>query len=443
MEKKYTPRQSREIGARVRNMREKRGMSSETLCKKAGFPFTEAIVSLEKGAYIPCDSRLQGLAKALKVTVKYLISGEAENKGEEMQEHPAALPPKRYIPNGAAIKSLREKENLTQKDIAALCSVCLSLPGMWEHERATISEEARILAKRFGVPVETLVKTERPKFLWADGAKLREHRENTGLSKKDIAELCGVSCSMADSWEEAGLHRFNFKNAENLSDLFDVRWEELFSTDHPREPKVKKDKSTKAAAKAAALSVVKNAVAAETSQAPAPVPDTAGKASRKNQEADPQDKSTGAAHPARQVKEADNKGPADRQEGLNTRKGPSAAPAVPAHERPENKEKEEEKELPGIPETPEEIFCRNILFYFRKKGCTKEEFENAVGCPIEFFKDVIKFKIKLKMEILLRAAGFFGMTMEEVVYDDSLAKARSELSDLKEKIRFLSKLVVA
>ena len=47
------------------------------------------------------------------------------------------------------------------------------------------------------------------------------------------------------------------------------------------------------------------------------------------------------------------------------------------------------------------------------------------------------------MEILLRAAGFFGMTMEEVVYDDSLAKARSELSDLKEKIRFLSKLVVA
>ncbi|MFZ7120726.1 MAG: helix-turn-helix transcriptional regulator [Eubacteriaceae bacterium] len=58
--------------------------------------------------------------------------------------------------------------------------------------------------------------------------KVRELRENAGLTQGDMASLLGLTSINAYSMKERGQRRFSLEEAKKISDIFKMKIEDIF-----------------------------------------------------------------------------------------------------------------------------------------------------------------------------------------------------------------------
>ena len=406
---KVTKAEKRKIGERIRNARNIMGLTEAQLCKMANFPTTKVLEKIERGVTVPKGERLEMLAKVLRMSKEEILYGKPETKIETMEEKkmmtttvkteeapdaaankPAANPEHEYVrANGRELRKLREKAGFLQKDIASICHTTNFNVSAWERGKHRISmANVQTLGLLYKVPAESLIKADKPVAVKSgyripDGNVIKEYRIKAGLSTKDIADLCGVVRGTVEFWE-GEKRRISEEHAKILAEYFSVPIEKLTK----QEP-----------ANTSASSIVK-------------------------------EKDVEMADP---LKEA-----APRPSDVPRK---TAAALLTANLR-------EKFETPApmlFPENPEEQFCRNILYYTAEKGDAfhEEDFEKAVGCPLDFFNEALKHNYKIPLRVVLKASGYFGRSVEEVICDGTAEKIKKEIAEMEQAIRELKRKIGA
>ena len=132
---------------------------------------------------------------------------------------------------GARIKKLREKIGMSQLALAGKIDVTKNSIICWENGKSNPSKANLIkLAKVFNVPPELLLPLENPndKVESADslGAKIKNFREQKGISHIELAKKLSVRTRNVTSWER-DVNIPNQSSREKLAEIFGVSPEEL------------------------------------------------------------------------------------------------------------------------------------------------------------------------------------------------------------------------
>lgn len=363
------------IGERVKAARIKKGLMPQRLCKRAGLPSVEALNALEAGTYMPCRSRMGALATALSMDIGELM-GEEFNLHEETNEAAHAEHVERNsvvdISEKAAItpatlKLMREKLGINQKTAAELCGVGQRTMSYWEKGTYTFPADKMALLFRHYREAMISGKTWKEKSFVLNKEKVISLRNREHMSQKEVAELLGVSNSLVYLWEK-GKYKIKESYVKALSECFNVPVQELINEKW------------------------------EVEETTPPTMDEI-------EYVEPM--------PAETDEKQDEEVPALP---VSTNHGKTAYKTSAAE---------------SIPEEPEKVFCRNVLFYMERENISEDSFETAVGAEVDDFRKTAKTGGKLGLGAMLKAAGFFGKSVEEIVSDDNqhaaLLKEREEL----------------
>lgn len=408
---KFTKAEKRKIGERIRAARNARGLTEAQLCKMANFPTTKVLEKIEKGVVVPKGERLEMLSRVLHMDKEEVLRGKSETENMEEKKmmtttdktkeahdaaanKPAASPEHEYVrANGPGLRKLREKARLSQKDIASICNTTNFNVSAWERGKQRISmANVQTLALLYKVPAEKLIKAEKPaaakkEYFVPDGNAIKEYRTKAGLSTKDIADLCGVVRGTVEFWE-SGKRRISIEHARILAEYFSVSVEKLTKQDPANETALSTAKEDG-----------KKATGSPEEAAPRPVRPKAVL------------QKTAAVSPTVSLCEKDE------------------APSRPFL----------------LPDNPEEQFCRNILYYASEKGGAfhEEDFEKAVGCPMDFFNEALRHNYKIPLRVVLKASEYFGKSVEEVACDGTAEKIKKKIAEMEQTIRELKRKIGA
>lgn len=424
MRRKFTPEQIRNMGARIRSVREKIGLSQEQLGKKAGFPSAGAVEMLERGFYMPRWNRLQALAKILGVSEAYIIMGDINNKKEKKMESVISKP-------------------FNTEHAQALATVPAPAP---------VPEETIKNIAGAAVPVESDAKkeaagegpvggsgTKRSVHFHVNGDLIRKLREEAGLSQRDVAGFCGLTgSSLVGKWEH-GINTISGKHVSILAEHFNVPVDTLIGAEAVKKEKDKKMDSQYFRTNGEKLKALRTKEGlslkdvAELCQIDAGTVCQWEKGKRRITTANAELLARRYGVTVKELLAED--APSYTQPG-----SPQAAKERIVSGPPVAASSTVAKEL-EIPENPEERFCKNISYRLYKAGCDEAEFDKAVGCDPEFFNQALEHHYKLPLGVVVNAAKFFGKTVEELVCEDITALIDDELQDLKKKAKYLEWLV--
>lgn len=229
----FNKEDKREIGKRIRQARESRGMSLQDLGEKTGLP-NKTILKFEAGILSPSDAQFDAIAAAVGMTAREVLFGrdEAEVSPEPSPEPvetknedtavPAGNSRNKYIKADKGLRDLRKQKGLTVGAAAERCGVPVSTLATWESGKSCIPfKRAEMLAKIYGVPMEKIGTPRADTFITVNGEAFRENRKRTKVTIRKLAETCGVSKGMIFQWESEK-RRISLINAEKAAALFGV-----------------------------------------------------------------------------------------------------------------------------------------------------------------------------------------------------------------------------
>lgn len=112
-------------------------------------------------------------------------------------------------------------------------------------------------------------------------------------------------------------------------------------------------------------------------------------------------------------------------------------------------EPKEEKPMPEfvtmserpIPANAEQVFCKNVKYYIRKKGIDENEFLNKVGAGEKYLDDTIKNNWKIPMAVILKMARELGISVEELATDNKAAIVEAEILELEKRMKDLRAMI--
>lgn len=169
------------VGAKLRQIREERGMSLETLADLLDIPL-DCMQEVEEGKRRLSAATLAEVASILGVDVSYF----EEKDGE--------LSLKKASRIGAKLRRLREQKGLTLHELSQRSGVSLAHISEIERGRSTASlKTLEKLALALEVSTSYLLQEERRETL---GSKVRRLREKMGLTQKELADQVGISHSL-------------------------------------------------------------------------------------------------------------------------------------------------------------------------------------------------------------------------------------------------------
>lgn len=160
-------------GERIRALREERGYSLADFAQKAGISVSY-LSEIERGAKKPSLQTMERIARALNVSKAELVQLSYSSKGLNL---------------GERLRLLRQDRGLTLAEAAEEAGISPSY--LSEIERGAVypsTQTLKRLADSLGVPVSALVGEG-----GLLGAKLREAREQQGLTQAELAREAGVS----------------------------------------------------------------------------------------------------------------------------------------------------------------------------------------------------------------------------------------------------------
>ena len=167
-------------GENIKKIRESKGMSRKQLADKVGIT-ESAIFRYETNQREPRLSILCKISEALEVPINKLIY-----EADEIIE----------MPTGKKIKSIRNKSNLTQQELADLAGISLRALSNYEGGTRVPPLEIMIrLAKALNVDIKDL-DAKSPLVDYYDdilGKKIKLYRKYKSLTQKQLADKIGVS----------------------------------------------------------------------------------------------------------------------------------------------------------------------------------------------------------------------------------------------------------
>ena len=167
-------------GENIKKIRESKGMSRKELADKVGIT-ESAIFRYETNQREPRFSILCKISEALEVPINKLIYED-----DEIIE----------MPTGKKIKSIRNKSNLTQQELADLAGISLRALSNYEGGTRVPPLEIMIrLAKALNVDIKDL-DAKSPLVDYYDdilGKKIKLYRKYKSLTQKQLADKIGVS----------------------------------------------------------------------------------------------------------------------------------------------------------------------------------------------------------------------------------------------------------
>lgn len=189
-------------GHGLRALRQSRAVSVRHLADSAGVP-PATVYNWEAGrARIPVV-HLPALALALSIELGALH--------EALVRAPAVTVETLRAPGDSALRRLRRRTGLTQAMVAERLGVSRHAVGSWERGHQPPLHAVRRLASTYGVPAGVVARAagvKPPRLLdereWRRGdlpAVLRTLRHWSGLTQRQVAEMCGCSTEAVRSWE--------------------------------------------------------------------------------------------------------------------------------------------------------------------------------------------------------------------------------------------------
>lgn len=143
--------QRKQMGMRIKQAREKKGLTQDDLADKLKLTRT-SVSNYESGRALPPSDVLRALACILDVSTDYLLGIGEENKFEDEDENYA------HEDIGHAIKEERLRNGLTQKELAEMVGVSQSEISKFERGLAPIPLKiAEKIADAFGMSYPTFL----------------------------------------------------------------------------------------------------------------------------------------------------------------------------------------------------------------------------------------------------------------------------------------------
>ena len=419
----------RGIGSRIKEVREAAGLSREELCRKASIKSENVLRLMEQGVYLPRKKHITAIARAVGTTEDYLSFGQEPKIVPETSKKTSALEPdasaaadpgeepetavEKDVPDSKdvifnishkAFKDARKKAGLSVAEASRRSGLSYSTVHRCETAGIIVSAHTiNVLAGIYGKSAAEFVvgdgqkkefsphKWNSPGYVHYNKKMLKASREEAGYSRAKVSEEIGVPVLTLKDWENSRNNsRMPLEKLKKLAGLYGVPVEKLLATEGPAGGKG--DSSIPCADSSAPKTAIEN----------------------------PELKTASAAEP----------------------KNSNCSLAVgkkPAKELLESKGAD--KEPRKIPENPEKQFCKNILFYIRNSNCDEEKFDKAVGCPPDFFSEAILHDNKLPLGVSLKAARFFGKTLEEAVYDTTVIELEAELAQIEARLQELDRML--
>ena len=392
----------RGVGTRIKEAREAAGLSREELCRKASLKSENVLRLMEQGVYFPRAKHVAAIARATGTTEQYLLFDRKpdlgiktpavavpapDNKGNEPE--PAKAVTEIDIPDGKdmlyninyeSTRAARKKAGITVEEAARRSGIGSSTIYRCETKKTTATGHTiNALARTYGVTAaELVVGTGQKRLVPLEARGKRSGVHYNKALLRELREKAGYSRTKVQ--EESGIPALTLKDWEN----------------DKKNTKISLDRLKKVA-------------------------DVYGV---------PVETLVVTDEPA---------GYAVDMEKTGETVEPNNSDAGAAAEMPEVKETV--KDAARLPDDPEKQFCKNILFYIRNNGCNEEEFDNEVGCPPDFFSEAIEHGYKLPLGVSLKAARFFGKTLEETVYDTTVMELEAELEKIKERLKELNAIL--
>ena len=418
----------RGVGTRIKEAREAAGLSREELCRKASLKSENVLRLMEQGVYFPRAKHVAAIARATGTTEQYLLFDRKpdldiktpavvvptpDNKGNEPE--PAKAVTEIDIPDGKdmlyninyeSTRAARKKAGITVEEAARRSGIGSSTIYRCETKKTTATGHTiNALARAYGVSAAELVadstgqkrlippeKRGKRSGVRYNKALLRSLREKSGYSRTKVQEKSGIPALTLKDWENDKKHtRVSLERLKKIAALYGVPVESLLVA----------DEST------ATVEEVNGTFDSNGGNTESAV-----------------EKPETASAPKAEAKENAVAQTTDKK---------------PARELP--KTKEAVKGIRKLPEDPEKQLCKNILFYIRNNGCSEEEFDKAVGCQPDFFSEAIQHGYRLPLGVSLKAARFFGKTLEEAVYDTTVIELEAELAQIEARLQELDRML--
>ncbi|NLW07604.1 MAG: helix-turn-helix domain-containing protein [Clostridia bacterium] len=190
----------RVCGKRIRELREERGYSLQELAQKASVSVSY-LSEIERGAKGPSLKTLQKISKALNYPQEQLL----ETGGE------------RGIVLGEKLRILRERAGRDLSSLAEAAGISVSYLSEIErgHVYPAISTLKKIAAA-LEIPLSSLISSG-----GSLGHKLRQIREEQGLTQAELAKAAGVSAGLIGQIEH-GKVQPSLKTLEKIGRVLDV-----------------------------------------------------------------------------------------------------------------------------------------------------------------------------------------------------------------------------
>lgn len=428
---KLNPEIVRGIGSRIKEAREAAGISREELCRKASIKSENVLQLIEKGVYLPRAKQIAAIARATGAAEDYLVFGREPKTVLEPSRKTSALVPdapatantekepetaaEKDVPDSKdimfnisheAFRNARKKAGLSVAEASRRSGLSYSTVYRCETTTPAVSgHTVNVLAGTYGKSAAVFVigdgqrkqfpshQWNNPGYVHYNKKMLKDSREEAGYSRIKVSEEICVPALTLKDWENSKNNsRMPLEKLKKLAELYGIPVEKLLATE---DPAGKKEDSS-------------------IHHADGSVPETT--TSVENQEIG----TTPAITP----------------------KSSTCSPAVgkkPAQELLESKGAD--KEPRKIPENPEKQFCKNILFYIRNSNCDEEKFDKAVGCSPDFFNEAILHDYRLPLGVSLKAARFFGKTLEEAVNDTTVIELEAEFEKIKARLQELDRML--
>ncbi len=179
--------------AEMKSIRERLDLTQAELAELLGIS-KGGITSWETGRSVPSRENRLALLE---------LSGTSREEVDERlgREHmPAEMPP-------AEMKSIRERLDLTQTELAELLGVSKGAVTLWETGKSVPSRENRLalleLSGRSREEVDERLGRETPPLAGPEVSPddIRTFREELGLTQAEMAERLGVSANTISGWE--------------------------------------------------------------------------------------------------------------------------------------------------------------------------------------------------------------------------------------------------
>ncbi|CEP66453.1 Cro/C1-type helix-turn-helix domain [Moorella glycerini] len=190
----------RVCGKRIRELREERGYSLQDLASKAEVSVSY-LSEIERGAKKPSLKTLEKIARALNFPREQLVEAGSE----------------RGIALGDRVRLLREKRGKSLSTLAEEAGISISY--LSEIERGNVYPAIDTLKKitaALDVPLSAIIGTG-----GSLGHKLRQAREEQGLTQADLARAAGVSAGLIGQIEQ-GKVQPSLKTLEKIGGVLNI-----------------------------------------------------------------------------------------------------------------------------------------------------------------------------------------------------------------------------